>query len=116
MFTTLESSVTGAMAGYLSLWTVYQGFKLATGKEGMGYGDFKLAALFGAWLGWQMLPAVVIVAAFMGSLVGIALMALLRRDKDLPLPFGPYLSAAGWSTLLWGQEITELYLGWIGMP
>jgi len=116
IFATLESSVTGAMSGYLSLWIIYQGFKLATGKEGMGYGDFKLAALFGAWLGWQMLPAVIIVAAFMGSLVGIALMTLLRRDKDVPLPFGPYLSVAGWFTLLWGQEITDLYLGWIGMP
>jgi leader peptidase (prepilin peptidase)/N-methyltransferase len=113
LFAPLESSVIGAMAGYLCLWVVYQGFKLTTGKEGMGYGDFKLAALFGAWLGWEMLPAVIILASLTGSILGLSLMLYHRRDKNIPIPFGPYLSIAGWGTLLWGHEITALYTGWI---
>lgn len=106
----LESSVIGAMAGYLSLWLVYHGFRLATGKEGMGYGDFKLLAALGAWLGWQALPLLILLSALVGALVGITLIIVRGRDRQLPLPFGPYLAAAGFVALLWGQPLTEAYL------
>ncbi len=90
------------MAGYLSLWCVYHRFRLVTGKEGMGYGDFKLLAALGAWLGWQMLPLVILLSAVVGARVGIALIVLRGRDRQLPIPFGPYLAAAGFVALLWG--------------
>ncbi|MDH5324283.1 MAG: A24 family peptidase [Gammaproteobacteria bacterium] len=110
VFTDIHSSVIGAIAGYLSLWLFYWAFKLLTGKEGMGFGDFKLFALFGAWLGWQMLPLIILLSSLVGALVGISLVALRGRDKNIPIPFGPYLAAAGWIALLWGQEISNAYL------
>ncbi|MCP5163029.1 MAG: prepilin peptidase [Hahellaceae bacterium] len=109
-FTTLEAALWGAVAGYLSLWSVYWLFKLLTGKEGMGYGDFKLLAALGAWLGWQQLPAIILLSSLVGAVVGIALIIFQGRDKSIPIPFGPYLAAAGWLAMLWGQDITNAYL------
>lgn len=111
-YATLHDSVIGAMAGYLSLWLVYMAFKLATGKEGMGYGDFKLLAMLGAWAGWQALPVIIIVSSLVGAIVGIALIVVKSRDRSVPIPFGPYLACAGWIALLWGHEITQAYLQW----
>ncbi len=107
----LKSAVVGAMAGYLSLWSVYWLFKLATGKEGMGYGDFKLLGALGAWLGWQMLPAVILLSSLVGAVVGIALILVAGRGRSVPIPFGPYLAAAGVIALYWGPAITGAYLG-----
>jgi leader peptidase (prepilin peptidase)/N-methyltransferase len=115
LFTTLDSAVIGAIAGYLSLWSVYHLFRLLTGKEGMGYGDFKLLAALGAWLGWQMLPLVILLSAVVGAAVGITLMIVAGRDRQVPIPFGPYLAAAGWIALLWGEDITRGYLGAAGL-
>jgi leader peptidase (prepilin peptidase)/N-methyltransferase len=109
-YTDLYSSVIGAVAGYLSLWLLFHVFKLLTGKEGMGYGDFKLFALLGAWLGWQTLPLIILISSFLGATVGIGLMVFRGRDKNIPIPFGPYLALAGWVTLLWGEQITQAYL------
>ncbi|MFW5452613.1 prepilin peptidase [Thioalkalivibrio sulfidiphilus] len=111
LFTDTTSSLIGAVAGYLSLWLVYHGFKLLTGKEGMGFGDFKLFALIGAWLGWQLLPLVILLSSLVGAVVGIALILFRGRDRAQPMPFGPYLAAAGWIALLWGNDIMALYLG-----
>lgn len=105
-----RSSIIGAVAGYLSLWSVYQLFRLITGKEGMGYGDFKLFAALGAWLGWQMLPLIILLSAFTGAVVGIALIVVRGRDRNIPIPFGPYLAAAGWIALMWGDELVGAYL------
>lgn len=110
VFTDLSSSVYGAIFGYLSLWSVYWSFKLLTGKEGMGFGDFKLLAALGAWMGWQMLPLIVILSSFVGALIGIAGIIILGRDKNIPIPFGPYLAIAGWIAFLWGEQITSHYL------
>jgi leader peptidase (prepilin peptidase)/N-methyltransferase len=110
VFTNLSAAVIGAAAGYLSLWLVFHAFKLVTGKEGMGYGDFKLFALFGAWLGWQSLLLIILLSSFIGALVGIALIVFRGRDRAQPLPFGPYLAAAGWVALLWGDAIMSRYL------
>jgi leader peptidase (prepilin peptidase)/N-methyltransferase len=107
----LRTSVIGALAGYLSLWSVYQLFRLATGKEGMGYGDFKLLAALGAWLGWQLLLPIVLAAAAVGAVVGVLLLWIKGRDRATPIAFGPYLAAAGWLMLLCGPEILERYLG-----
>ncbi len=115
LFTDPVSAIIGTAAGYLSLWSVYQLFKLLTGKEGMGYGDFKLLALLGAWLGWQHLPQIVILSALVGAVVGVSLILALGRDRNLPIPFGPYLAAAGWISLLWGDTINRAYLLWLGM-
>ncbi len=109
-FTDLGSAVIGAAAGYLSLWCVYWGFRLATGKEGMGFGDFKLLAAVGAWLGWQMLPLVVLASSFVGAIAGIALMLFARHGRNVPIPFGPYLAVAGVVALFWGQPLTHAYL------
>jgi leader peptidase (prepilin peptidase) / N-methyltransferase len=109
-FVDLRSAVIGAIAGYLFLWTIYWGFKLLTGKEGMGFGDFKLLAAIGAWTGWQMLAFVVLVSSFIGAVAGIALMVLARRGRNVPIPFGPYLAAAGLVALFWGPQITQHYL------
>ena len=109
-FTDLPSSVLGAVIGYLSLWSVYWGFKLTTGKEGMGYGDFKLLAALGAWLGWQMLPLVILLSSLVGAVVGIALIVLAKQGRNVPIPFGPYLAAAGLLALFWGKELTQSYL------
>jgi leader peptidase (prepilin peptidase)/N-methyltransferase len=103
------------MAGYLVLWLVYQGFKLATGKEGMGYGDFKLLALFGAWLGWQTLPLIILLSSLVGAVIGISLIIFAKHDHTIPIPFGPYLAAAGWIALLWGGDINRLYLTSVGL-
>jgi leader peptidase (prepilin peptidase)/N-methyltransferase len=109
LFADLRSSVIGAVAGYLSLWSVYQVFKLVTGKEGMGYGDFKLLAAICAWLGWQVLPLVILLSAAVGSIVGIGLIVFGGRSRQATIPFGPYLAAAGWIALLWGQELVVWY-------
>jgi len=111
VYTDLKSAVIGAMAGYLSLWAVYWAFKLITGKEGMGYGDFKLLAALGAWLGWQVLPLTVLLSSLVGAVVGIALMVIARHGRNVPIPFGPYLAAAGAIALFWGRPLTHAYLG-----
>jgi leader peptidase (prepilin peptidase)/N-methyltransferase len=105
-----SDSIIGAIAGYLSLWTVYHVFRIITGKEGMGYGDFKLLALFGAWLGWQFLPMIVLLSSLVGAVIGIAMIVFRSHDHNTPIPFGPYLAAAGWLALLWGDEISAFYL------
>jgi leader peptidase (prepilin peptidase)/N-methyltransferase len=105
-----RSAIVGAVAGYLSLWSVYHLFKLLTGKEGMGYGDFKLFAALGAWMGWQMLPLIILLSAFTGAVVGITLIVARGRDKNIPIPFGPYLAAAGWIALMWGDKLVSSYL------
>lgn len=110
-YTDLATSVIGAMAGYLALWSVFWLFKLATGKEGMGYGDFKLLAALGAWLGWQMLPTIILLSSVVGASVGIALIVFGRHGRNIPIPFGPYLAAAGGIALFWGPALTERYLG-----
>ena len=111
VFTDLRSAVLGAAAGYLSLWLIYQIFKFATGKEGMGYGDFKLYALIGGWLGWQQLLVVILLASGVGAAVGIVLLALKRiAHVDVPVPFGPFLAAAGWIALMWGNPLVTSYL------
>lgn len=112
-FTDLTSAVVGAMTGYLSLWSVYWGFKLLTGKDGMGFGDFKLLGLLGAWLGWQMLPIIIILSSLAGAIIGLSLIAL-GRDKDHPIPFGPYLAIAGWTALIWGESLTAHYFELLG--
>ena len=106
----LQDAVIGAMAGYLLLWSLYWSFKLLTGKEGMGYGDFKLLAALGAWLGWQSLPLILILSSVVGAVVGISLMVLRRHQQGNPIPFGPYLAMAGWIALIWGESITRWYL------
>jgi len=110
----LADAVWGAIAGYLSLWSIYWLFKLATGKEGMGNGDFKLLAALGAWLGWQALPLVVVLSPFVGAVLGIAGILIQGRDKSQPMPFGPYLAIAGVIALLWGNDITQHYLRLLG--
>jgi leader peptidase (prepilin peptidase)/N-methyltransferase len=110
LFIAPKQAIMGAMAGYLSLWSVYQIFKIVTGKEGMGFGDFKLLAALGAWLGWQSLPLIVLLSAVVGALVGIGLIVLRKRDRSIPIPFGPYLAAAGWITMLYGEKINNTYL------
>jgi leader peptidase (prepilin peptidase)/N-methyltransferase len=113
-FTSLESAVIGAAAGYLSLWSVYWVFKLATGKEGMGFGDFKLLAAIGAFLGWKMLPAVILLSSLVGAVVGILLIVAARHGRQVPIPFGPYLAAAGIIALFWGEAINRTYLRLLG--
>jgi len=110
IYTDLQSAVIGAIAGYLALWLVYWGFKLATGKEGMGYGDFKLLAALGAWLGWQVLPLTILLSSLVGAVAGIALIVLARRGRNVPIPFGPYLAASGMLALFCGRELTQGYL------
>lgn len=111
VFTDLASAVIGAMAGYLVLWSIYWAFKLATGKEGMGYGDFKLLAAIGAWLGWTLLPVVILLSSVVGAAVGIALIVAARHGRNVPIPFGPYLAGGGLIALFWGQALTRAYLG-----
>jgi leader peptidase (prepilin peptidase)/N-methyltransferase len=109
----LRDAVIGAMAGYLALWAVYWLFKLATGKEGMGYGDFKLLAALGAWMGWAMLPTIIILSSVVGAIVGISLIVFARRDRNNPIPFGPYLAAAGMIALLYGIPLTRYAQGYL---
>ncbi len=109
IFVPLHTAVIGAAAGYLSLWSVYWLFKLITGKEGMGYGDFKLLAALGAWLGWQALPQIILLSAASGAIIGLAMITLRSRDRQIPIPFGPYLAIAGWISFLWGSDISAWY-------
>jgi leader peptidase (prepilin peptidase)/N-methyltransferase len=106
----LRSAVIGAMTGYLFLWSVYWMFRLVTGKEGMGYGDFKLLAAIGAWTGWQMLPLVVLLSSAIGAVVGISLIVFHKHGREVPIPFGPYLAGAGLIALFWGPALTQRYL------
>src|SRR5680860_1354061 len=110
LFTDLQASVLGAMFGYLSLWCVYHVYKLITGKEGMGYGDFKLLAMLGAWAGWQALPLIILLSSAIGAIVGVSLILILGRDRNVPIPFGPYLAMAGWIGLLWGTPVSYTHL------
>jgi len=114
VFTDIESAVVGAMAGYLILWVVFHLFRLVTGKEGMGYGDFKLLAAIGALLGWQVLPMVILLSSLVGAVVGITLIVVTSRDKNIPIPFGPYLAAAGWIAMVWGEPLTAAYFNLLG--
>ncbi|MGC2048146.1 MAG: A24 family peptidase [Gallionella sp.] len=116
VFTSLPSAVLGAMIGYLALWSVYWLFKLATGKEGMGYGDFKLLAAMGAWMGWQMLPLIILLSSLAGAVVGITLIAGLKHGRNIPIPFGPYLAGGGLIALFWGPTLTQEYLQILGQP
>ncbi|MCB1677153.1 MAG: prepilin peptidase [Halioglobus sp.] len=110
-FAGLADAVLGAVCGYLLLWSIYWLFKLLTAKEGMGYGDFKLLAALGAWLGWQALPLIILLSSLVGAICGSALMVIRRRGREIPIPFGPYLAMAGWIALLWGEPIMARYLG-----
>jgi leader peptidase (prepilin peptidase)/N-methyltransferase len=111
-FVPLHDAVIGAVAGYLTLWAVYWLFKLATGKEGMGYGDFKLLAALGAWLGWMMLPLIVLLSSLVGAVIGLSLIVFNKHGRDIPIPFGPYLAIAGLIALLFGKSIVQSYLGY----
>ena len=110
VFTDLHSSVLGAIFGYGSLWSVYIIFKLVTGKQGMGHGDFKLLAMLGAWFGWQLLPLIIIMSSLVGAVIGIAMIIFKSHDKTVPIPFGPYLAIAGWISMLWGPYLMSIYL------
>lgn len=110
LFVSLSAAVVGAALGYLALWSVYWVFKLLTGKEGMGFGDFKLLAAIGAWLGWQMLPLVILLSSVVGAAVGVGLIVLARQGREIPIPFGPYLAGGGVIALFWGQTLTQHYL------
>lgn len=107
--TDLASSVIGAIAGYLTLWTIYHLFRLLTGKEGMGYGDFKLLAALGAWMGWQLIPLIILLSSVVGAIAGLILMATGLLKKDMPMPFGPFIAAAGWVALVWGEHLNQFY-------
>lgn len=115
IYTDTHSSIIGAIAGYLSLWIVFQLFKLITGKEGMGFGDFKLLSLFGAWLGWQYLTLIILLSSLVGAVIGICMIVFAQKDRNKPIPFGPYLAAAGWIALLWGDQVNTLYLDMLGI-
>ena len=113
VFTDLQSSVIGAMAGYLILWSVYQLFKLLTGKEGMGFGDFKLLAALGAWMGYSYLPQIILVSSVVGAVAGVSMLLIGHTKQQQPIPFGPYLAVAGWIALLWGEQINTAYLAFL---
>lgn len=115
LFTTPESAIIGGLAGYLSLWSVYMVFKWTTGKEGMGHGDFKLLAMLGAWMGWQALLPIILLSSMVGAAVGITLIVVRGRDRNIPIPFGPYLATAGWIMLIWGEQIVGAYLTWMNI-
>ena len=112
-FTNIQSAVVGAVAGYLSLWLIYQGYKLIARREGMGQGDFKLLAAIGAWLGWQMLPLVILFSSVAGVIVGTSLVVVARHGYHVPIPFGPFLAGGAMVALLWGNEINHIYFSWI---
>jgi leader peptidase (prepilin peptidase)/N-methyltransferase len=111
IFADSSTSIIGATVGYLALWSVYHGFKLFTGKEGMGQGDFKLLAMLGAWLGWQYLGLIILLSSVVGAFIGITLISLNKQNRDVPIPFGPYLAIAGWIALMWGNRLNEWYFG-----
>ena len=113
-FASLHDAVLGAVAGYLSLWLVYHLFRLVTGKEGMGYGDFKLLAMLGAWGGWQILPLTILLSSLVGAILGIIILKTRGAANSTPLPFGPYLAVGGLIALFWGKAIVQGYLGWVG--
>lgn len=115
LYTSLEDALWGAIAGYLSLWSVYWLFKLVTGKEGMGFGDFKLLAMLGAWGGWQVLPLTILLSSLVGAVLGLIMLRLRNAETSTPIPFGPYLALAGWIALLWGDQITGTYLQFAGL-
>lgn len=115
IFADLHSALIGAVFGYLSLWSVYHVFRFVTGKEGMGYGDFKLLAMLGAWLGWQSLPLIILLSATVGAVIGITLLMISKKTRDTPIPFGPYLCLAGWIALLMGDDILRAYLQFAGL-
>jgi leader peptidase (prepilin peptidase)/N-methyltransferase len=110
----LRDSVIGAIGGYMSLWLVFHAFKLLTGKEGMGYGDFKLLAALGAWLGWQMLLPTILISAVVGAVVGIVILTAQKKGRSVPIAFGPFLAIAGWLMLMFGHEVVDRYLGLFG--
>lgn len=110
-----QQAIIGAACGYLSLWSVYWGFKLLTGKEGMGYGDFKLMAIFGALLGWQQLPLIILLSSVVGAVIGSVMLAVQKKEQSTAIPFGPYIAAAGWIAMLWGSQISDAYLRSIGL-
>jgi leader peptidase (prepilin peptidase)/N-methyltransferase len=110
LFITPQNAIVGAMAGYLTLWSIFWLFKLATGKDGMGYGDFKLLAALGAWLGWQALPMIIMMSAMVGAVINITMIVARGKDRSIPIPFGPYLAAAGWITMIWGENIKNTYI------
>lgn len=114
LFTDLYGALWGAVAGYLSLWLVYWAFKLITGKEGMGYGDFKLLAMLGAWGGWQILPLTILLSSLVGAVLGVVMLKMRNAQTSTPIPFGPYLAIAGWIALLWGDQITTSYMQFAG--
>lgn len=114
LFTSLQDAVYGAALGYLSLWSVFWLFKLVTGKDGMGYGDFKLLAMLGAWGGWQVLPLTILLSSVVGAVLGVIILRLQRQGMAQPLPFGPYLAIAGWIAIIWGEQITRSYLQFAG--
>lgn len=115
LFCPVKEALFGVIVGYLFLWSLYWCFKLITGKEGMGYGDFKLLAMLGAWLGWQALPSIILLSSFSGAVVGITLIALKRQERSKPIPFGPFLALGGWITLIWGDKLRALYLTYFGL-
>jgi leader peptidase (prepilin peptidase)/N-methyltransferase len=115
LYTSVEDALWGAIFGYISLWSVYWLFKIVTGKEGMGYGDFKLLAVLGAWMGWQFLPLIILLSSFVGAAIGIAGIIIRGRDKNMPIPFGPYLAIAGWIAFIWGDNIIEYYFQFLGV-
>ncbi|MDH3325443.1 MAG: A24 family peptidase [Gammaproteobacteria bacterium] len=110
VFVDPATSIVGAVSGYLILWMVFQLFKLVTGKDGMGFGDFKLLAVLGAWLGWQLLPAIILLSSLAGAVIGVSLIVFKKHNKDKPIPYGPYLAIAGWLALMWGEQINDTYL------
>jgi leader peptidase (prepilin peptidase)/N-methyltransferase len=114
LFIEPKAAIVGALGGYLSLWSIYHLFRLITGKQGMGYGDFKLLAALGAWLGWKMLPIIIMMSAVVGAVTGIMLIVTKRHERSTPIPFGPYLAAAGWIAMLWGPSIVDWYLDFMG--
>jgi leader peptidase (prepilin peptidase)/N-methyltransferase len=111
VFVDVETSIIGAIAGYMILWSVFQLFKLVTGKEGMGHGDFKLLAALGAWCGWELIPQIILLSSLVGAISGIAMMLFAGHERRQPIPFGPYLAAAGWIAMMWGEQINAAYLG-----
>ena len=115
VFVNAHDAIVGAAAGYLILWIVFQTFKLITGKEGMGFGDFKLLAAMGAWLGWAKLPLIILLSSLTGAIIGIMMMVVFKHQRSQPIPFGPYLAIAGWIALMWGEQIVSMYTGQMGL-